>query len=171
MNVKILSILSVFILIFSCKKTQENTLIDENNTSQEITESDISKIDYIDFALDERTEQVIEGWQEYEQLQDIIINVKKGDLSFFKSNEEAIKTLIKDLKTNIPIAINTPATLSRIQVLETKILKLESLYNLTTTSKEELNKTIKAFFVSASNLNFQINKKLEKDSQPIVKPE
>jgi hypothetical protein len=172
MNIKFFSILIVFVLFFSCKKTvSENT---ENNTSenvnQDITESDIAKLNFIDFILDEKTEKAIEEWVEYYQLQEVIANVKKGDLSFFNDNKKIITTLLKDLKINIPKKVNTPATLARIQVLETKLLKLESLSNLTTTNKDELNNTIKEFFESFSNLNFQMNKKLEKDSRNIQKP-
>ena len=172
MNIKFFSILIVFVLFFSCKKTvSENT---ENNTSenvnQDITESDIAKLNFIDFILDEKTEKAIEEWVEYYQLQEVIANVKKGDLSFFNDNKKIITTLLKDLKINIPKKVNTSATLARIQVLETKLLKLESLSNLTTTNKEELNNTIKEFFESFSNLNFQMNKKLEKDSRNIQKP-
>lgn len=173
MNIKLLSIISIFIILTSCKKTEENIAIDTTiteNTNQELSENDISKLDYLDFGLDEKTERVIENWQEYYQLQDVVNNVKKGDLGFFKNNEEIIKTLLTDLKKNIPAPVNTSATLARIQVLETKIYKLESLSNLDTTTKDELNSTIKEFLVSISNLNFQMNKKLEKDSQNIQKP-
>ena len=165
--------LCALLLFSSCKKTQDDNLTDENkdNASQKLSESDISKMDYTDFVLDERTEQAIEDWEEYEQLQDIISNVKKGDLSFFRNNEDAVKALLKDIKTNIPMAVNTPETLARIQVLETKIYKLESLSNLTSTLKDELNSTIKEFFISVSNLNFQMNKKLEKENQNIVRPQ
>lgn len=173
MNIKLLSILCLFIVLSSCKKSEENSAVDTDitkNNAQELTESDISKLDFIDFGLDEKTEVAIENWQEYFQLQDVVVNVKKGDLSFFNNNAEAIKTLLKDLKKNIPEPVNTPATLARLQVLETKIYKLESLSNLLTTTKDELNNTIKEFLVAVSNLNFQMNKKLEKDNQNIQKP-
>ncbi|MCF7567379.1 hypothetical protein L3X37_03235 [Sabulilitoribacter arenilitoris] len=173
MNIKILSILSLFIVIYSCKKTEENIAndADTKNNTQELTESDISKLDFIDFGLDEKTEGAIENWQEYYQLVDIVKKVKKADLVFFKDNNKAIITLLKDLKKNIPEPVNTPATLARILVLETKIFKLESLSNLSTTRKEELLSTIKEFLVAVSNLNFQMNKKLEKDNQNIQKPQ
>lgn len=173
MNIKILSIISIFILISSCKKTEEeenspiNTI---ETTSQELSEKDISKLDYLDFALDEKTEQVIENWGEYYQIQDIVTNVKEGDLNFFKE-KETIKTLLTDLKKNIPEPVNTSATLARLQVLETKIYKLESLSNLSTTNKDALKSSIKEFLISFSNLNFQMNKKLEKDSNNIQKPQ
>lgn len=171
MNIKLLSFISIFIIIASCKKTEENNSEDiTENTSQELTESDIAKLDFLDFGLDEKTVSAIENWQEYYQLQDVVNNVKKGDLGFFYANEETIKTLLKDLKKNVPELVNTPATLARIQVLETKIYKLESLSNLSTTSKDELNSALKEFLVSVSNLNFQMNKKLEKDNQDIQKP-
>ncbi len=171
MNIKLLSIISIFILISSCKKTEEDTSIDSvENTSQELAEKEISKLDYLDFALDEKTEQVIENWGEYYQIQDAVNHVKKGDLVFF-SDGEAIKTLLTDLRKNIPEAVNTQATLARIQVLETKIYKLESLSGLSTTTKEALKNSIKEFLVSFSNLNFQMNKKLEKDSNNIQKPQ
>ncbi len=173
MNIKILSIISIFILISSCKKTEEEENSPINTieiTSQELSEKDISKLDYLDFALDEKTEQVIENWGEYYQIQDIVTNVKEGDLNFFKE-KETIKTLLTDLKKNIPELVNTSATLARLQVLETKIYKLESLSNLSTTNKDALKSSIKEFLVSFSNLNFQMNKKLEKDSNNIQKPQ
>jgi len=174
MKIKLLSIVMAFLISFSCKKTEENNTADADiteNANQKLSESDISKIDFIDFGLDEKTERAIENWQEYYQLQDVVNNVKKGDLGFFNNNEEAIKTLINDLKKNIPAPVNTPATLARIKVLETKVYKLESLSNLSSTTKDELNSTIKEFLVALSNLNFQMNKKLEKDSQNIQKPQ
>lgn len=174
MNFKVLSVLSFCVVLCSCKDTNEHTINDEvitENSSRELTESDISKFDYVEFGLDGKTEQVIANWQEYHQIQDVVNAVKSGDLVFFSSNVETIKTLLKDLKENIPEAVNTPATLARILVLETKIYKLRDLYNLSTTSKAELSEEVKGFLVSFSNLNFQMNKKLERDSQNIQKPQ
>lgn len=171
MNIKFLSILILFILFFSCKKNQDNDDI-TNNGVENIKEKDLSKLDYIEFALDSRTEKVIEedDWLEYYQLQEVITNVKKGDLTFFNDNDDAIKTLLKDLKEKIPGKINYPPTIARITALETKLYKLESLSNLSTTSKQELSLIIKEFLESFSNLNLQMNKKIEKDSRKIEKP-
>ncbi|WP_303316941.1 hypothetical protein Q4Q34_09065 [Flavivirga abyssicola] len=175
MRIKTLSILSLLIMFFSCKKDQENSTNNtESNDSKEITEKDISKINYIDFALDLKTEDVVKDWQEYYQLQDAITNIKKGDLSFFNDNEEnkaTINTLLKELKVKIPKEINSPSIVARITALETKLYKLEGLSNLPTTSKKELTATIKDFLVAFSNLNLQINKKIEFDSRKIEKPE
>ncbi|GAA3600925.1 hypothetical protein Q4Q39_12450 [Flavivirga amylovorans] len=173
MRIKTLSILSLLVLFFSCKNDQENNTSDntKDSESKEITEKDISRIDYIDFALDLKTEDVIKDWQEYYQLQEAVTNIKKGDLSFFNDNKEAINTLLKELKLKTPKEIKSSSVLARITALETKLYKLESLSNLSTTSKKELTGTIKDFLVAFSSLNLQINKKIEFDSRKIEKPE
>jgi len=140
MRIKVLLFLSVLILFSGCKKTQDASA--ENQTtpsnSQDITELDISKLKYIEYALDAKTEEIVVDWPEYIQIEEIIAKIKKGDLTYFKDNDKVIKLLIKELKENIPQPVESASILARIQVLETKILKLESLTNLTTTSKEEL---------------------------------
>ena len=172
MNFKFLSILSVLVIFFSCKKPSGNSELNITKTtdSQEITEKDISKLRYTDYILDSRTEDVIVNWIEYTQLQDVINNIRKGDLSFFNNNKKEIKELLNNLKHTIPTEVNTPSIIARITALETKLLKLESLSNLSTTSKPELIATIKEFLVAFSNLNLQMNKKLEADNIIIEKP-
>ncbi|NMH89155.1 hypothetical protein [Flavivirga algicola] len=173
MRIKTLSILSLLILFLSCKKEQESNVATnkadiENN---EITEKDISKIDYIEFFIDSKAEGITENWAEYQQLQEAITTIKKGDLSFFNDNEETITALLKGLKKSIPKELKAPSISSRITALETKLRKLESLSNLSTTSKKELIATIKDFLVAFSSFNLQINKKIEFDTRKIEKPE
>tara|TARA_R110002050_G_scaffold57866_7_gene130246 strand:+ start:35255 stop:35773 length:519 start_codon:yes stop_codon:yes gene_type:complete len=172
MNIKFLVALSLFIMFTSCKQKQETNLSDskDKNTSKGITEKDLSKLNYIEFTLDEKTKKAIIDWNEYNELQSIVTNVKKGNLSYFDNDGDPIKELIKNSKQTIPTAVNSDATLARITALETKLYKLESSSNLSTTSKKELIETIKEFLESFSNLNFQMNKKLEKENQNIEKP-
>lgn len=171
MKIKVLVTLSLITMVMSCKNIQEDTTENyTDNNGEKITEKELSNLDIIEFTLDVKTKKAIENWEEYNQLQEVVKNVKKGDLSFFIDNTEVIKTLFKDLLKNIPSEVNTNATLARIVALETKLYKLESLYNLSTTSKEELSTVIKEFLQSFSNLNFQMNKKLEKDYNDIEKP-
>lgn len=172
MPFKFLVILCMLSIIFSCKQNKEDGLTEniDEKTSQEITEKDLSKLDFTEFVLDSKTEDIVKDWQEYYQLQNAVINAKKGDLSFFKDNKEDIKLILKDLVSNIPDSVNSDATLARILALETKVYKLQSLSNLPTTSKQELTNTIKEFLESFSNFNFQMNKKTEKDSRIIEKP-
>lgn len=175
MTRKIFSIVTI-LLFLSCKQTNtevtEQTTNDDPN-SKALTEKDISQINYLDFSVDEKVRPLVEPWQEYTQLSEIINNVKAGDMSYFKIDgaKENLKNLITGFKDNIPDTINTPSISSRITVVETMLFKTESLYNLSTTQKEELLSSLKELLESFSNLNFQMNKKLEKDSRNIEKPE
>lgn len=172
MRIKTLVILSFLVLFSACKKTQETSTEDqiEQNKNQKITEQDVAKLKYVEYALDSKTEAIILDWADYTQIEDVIANIKKGDLTFFNDNEKAIKLLLRDFKQNIPASLNSSSIIARILVLETKILKLESLANLSTTSKAELLETIKEFFVSFYTLSFQMNKKVEFDNRSIEKP-
>lgn len=171
MRFTILLAVSLFVLFSSCNNNANNSTQEiEKDDSQEITSQDIEKLKYTDYALDEKTYTALDNWSQYLQIEEVIANVKKGDLSFFNDNKKAIKLLFKELKKDIPEAVNSPSILARILVLETKLYKLESLSNLITTSKEELLETIKEFLISYSNFNLQMNKKIEFDSRTIVKP-
>ena len=171
MNIKIFCVLSVLVLFVSCKKNEETTTIDtEKKQNQVVTVQDITKLKYIEYTLDSKTETSIKDWQEYFQLQDVITNTINADLSFFNDNEDTVKTLVTDLEKSIPSQVNSEAIFARMLVLETKIFKLESLSNLPTTGKEELLNTIKELLISFSNFNFQMNKKIEFDNRTIEKP-
>jgi len=159
----------ITLFLFSCKqKTNDDNAISKSEQSSSlITESDISKLKLLEYELDSKTEKVIESWEQYNELASIISNLEKGDLLYFKNNKEITDSFLKDMRDNIPDTINTPSVSARLIALDTKFLKLESCYNLSTTSKEELLQNIKEFLESFSNLNLQMNKKLEKDSQII----
>lgn len=165
-----LAIITLLVLFQSCKKTQETEPNNETTKSQELTEKEVSKIKYADFLLDEKTLVYTEVWEEYNQLQEILDNFKKADLSFLLENKEVVTSTLKDLKVNIPEPLNTPSITARIHAFETKFLKLESLSNLSSTSKEELLACIKDVLIAFSNLNLQLNKKVEFDNLDIQKP-
>lgn len=172
MNIKLLFLVCLFATAFSCKKNQENIELTNNkpNDSLEIKVKDITKIKYTEYILDIRTEDAVINWSEYTKLQDVINNIKKSDFSFFIDNKKETKELLINLKQNIPLEVNTTAILARIAALETKFYKLESLFNLATTTKSERISVIKEFFIAFSNLNLQMNKKLEADTIIIEKP-
>jgi len=162
----LLSIICLFFSLLSCNQKKESDVpVQVMVPTKKLTESDISKLKYLDYGLDIKTEKAIESWEKYKELDEIINKVKKGNLSFFKDNNEAIKKFLKEFKEKIPDTINTPSVAARITALETKLYKLEGINSLSTTTKEELSSTIKEFLESFSNLNLQMNKKMEKDSQ------
>lgn len=163
----------LFLMGLSCQKTNQthNDTTNANDNSQIITEKDILELNYLDFGIDDRVTPIIESWQEFNQLEQIIENTKKGDLSYFKTDgKKNLKTLLSDIRQTIPETLNTPSILARIRVVETKLFKTESLANLSTTKKQDLLDTLKELLASFSNLNFQLNKKMENDSQNIERP-
>ncbi len=167
-----LTLLGFLVFLSSCKDAQEqqNTETVETNENQNLTEQDIAKIKYTDYILDEQAENLIKSSSEYAQLQELITSIKLGDLSFFETSEENQKDLFKNLRQTLPSGLNTESVLARVLVLETKFHQLESLSNLSTTTKVELLETVKEFLVAFSNLNLQMNKKMEFDSRTIEKP-
>ncbi|WP_111308988.1 hypothetical protein [Confluentibacter sediminis] len=172
MTIKFLSA-CILLMCLSCKKTTQTDTenSDVAKKSQTITEKDMSKLKYLDFSIDDRVKPIVGSWQEFNQLNDIIESVKKGDLSYFKTDaKKNLKTLLTDIRETIPDTINKPAILARITVLETKLYKTESLSNLSTTKKGDLLNTLEELLVSFSNLNFQLNKKIENDARNIEKP-
>ena len=162
----------ISIALLSCgqQKESDHNVSIEASVSTKISEKDISQFKFLEYSLDIKTKKEIENWTSFKELEDVVIRVKKGDLSYFKDNNEVITKFVNELKEKIPDTLNTPSVNARITALETKIYKLESLYNLSTTSKDELSLMIKEFLESMSNLNLQMNKKLEKDSQIIETP-
>ncbi|MFY0712346.1 hypothetical protein J1D01_01605 [Seonamhaeicola sp. NFXS20] len=163
--------LCLFFIFLSCKNQENKTNDNVENENKELTEKEISEIDYIDFLLDEKTETIVANWAEYNQLQGVIFEIKKADLGFFHDNRETIKTTLTDLRKNIPEAVKSPSIEARISAFETQFLKLESLSNLSTTTKQELLNTVKDLLVAFSNLNLQMNKKVEFDNLNIEKPQ
>ncbi|GAA4235085.1 hypothetical protein GCM10022291_16060 [Postechiella marina] len=174
MRLKFLIPFCLVCVLLSCKDSKEtapeNLEVEAVKLSQIITEADIAKLNYIDFGLDSKAGKIIEDWGEYIQLQQIVLGVKKANFTELKDNRKILKSLLLDFKKNIPASLKSSSILARVMVFETKFFKLESLVNLSNISKLELAGTIKEVFEAFSNLNFQINKKLERDSQNIERP-
>ncbi|UKM66031.1 hypothetical protein GSB9_02604 [Flavobacteriaceae bacterium GSB9] len=171
---KLITLLLVcFVFLFGCKNPKESEDIDavEQTRSASINEKDIAQLKYTDYILDQKAENLIKKSGEYTQLQDLKNNIKKGDLSLFGEDNETSKELFKNLRQTLPSELNTESVLARILVLETSFYKLESLSNLPTTTKAERLNAIKGFLVAFSNLNLQMNKKVEFDNRTIEKPE
>ena len=157
--------------IVSCKDSDNtDSSIDSNHGHFVITESDINKLDYTDFALSERSIQATKDWLKFQQLQNEIDILKKGNASYFKEDDQIITSFISDLKNEIPEALNLPQINARLIVVETVLLQLKELSTYPQTKKPEFLEAVKNVLIANSNLILQMNKKFEKDSQNIIKP-
>jgi len=173
MKVFIVLIGSIFLM--ACEKvpskespSTEIETIEEPQVTR-ITQSDIENLDYIEYVLSAASKKAVANWASYTELENLIESIKNADISYFEGDEKIITALIQDLRSTIPEKVNNQSVTARISALETKFHKLESAVRISKTPKTELISTIKEFFISFSNLNLQMNKKLEKDAQDISK--
>jgi hypothetical protein len=146
-----------------------------NQNRQEIvlptlSSQQIQKLNYTEYLLDSKVKVITKNWIKYNELEGVITNLKQADLSYFKDNNEILEALIIDLKQSIPESLNSPPIMSRLIALETKLYKLESVVNLSNATQENIMSSIKEVLVAFSNLNLQLNKKIERESQKIIKP-
>lgn len=174
MRFKILYFSFLCMIVISCKtdtqNTETKTPINEN-LSKIITKKEIENLRYNDYILSNDASNVAIDWQKYQELNTQIEYLKKADLSFFKNDITLMTAFINDFKAEIPNALKTNEINSRITALETKMLKLNSLLSLDNIPKNEQIEGVKEVFIAFSNLNLQINKKLEFEANNILKPE
>jgi len=97
-----------------------------------------------------------------------INGLKSENYTAFMETDNYLKEFITELKKTLPKKLNSPSITSRIVVLETNILELESVLSKTQleTKKKVIitNKSIESYY----NLIYQINKTIEKELQKIT---
>ena len=172
--IKIFTFLSMTLFILSCNPDvkNESAIVEKITTidSSIITANDISKIKFTEYALSKITQNKTINWQKFNELSNKIELLRTGDLSFFRDDKAILEGFIADLRNEIPESLNTQSILVRLTVIETVFLKLEGLASLKTAKKEKILMAIKDVLLSYTNLIFQMNKKFEKESQKIEKP-
>ncbi|WP_299250305.1 hypothetical protein [uncultured Lacinutrix sp.] len=163
-------IIALLVTLSSCKKevtTTETTLVTSDSTK--ITKEDISKINYIEYGIDNKAKATLDSWQAYNTISSAIDQIKQADFTFFKTDDAIFNTTLKDIETTTPEAIDSEPIKARILILRTKLLKLRESVNLNTASKTEKLIAIRELFQSFSYVTLQINKKFEKEAQNIIK--
>lgn len=168
-----LTFLVIHCLTLSCKKTltEPETVVETVQTPEyKLTVKDIESIKYTDYALSNEAESAVRDWVKFHELTTQIEALKKADLSFFKDDKTILQSYLTDLKNEIPEKLNENSIIVRLVALETSIYKLEGIAIVPEAGKEELLQSIRDVLVSHVNLIFQINKKLEKDGQNIIRP-
>lgn len=162
----------ILFLNLSCDKTTQSgeKTLQEVNSEFKVSAYDINQIKFTEFALSDLTEKYTRDWLKFQEFQEEIDRLKKGDLTFFINDKTILQSFFKDIKIEIPETLNISSILVRLSVLETSIFKLRSITNLNNVKKELLLKAIKEVLVANSNIILQMNKKFEKDSQKIEKP-
>ena len=131
----------------------------------------LESIKYVDYILSDQSLKALNEWVKFQELQEEIEKLKNGEVNFFKDDIVLITTLFEELENTIPENINTPEVTTRITVLKNTLFNLNSELKLERRDKNYSLKSIKELLIASSNLKLQINKKLEMDSQNIIKPQ
>ena len=166
-------LLIITFLFSACKKEVAKKVTDDALVmvdSLELSSKDIKKINYQDIALDAKTNAIIADWQAYLTVANGIQSITTPDFTFFNADVDLFNSTIRDLEETIPEAINTQPIKARVLVLKTMLLKFQEIESLEASTKKEKLLAIRQVFFAQSNLNLQINKKVEKENQTIVKP-
>ncbi len=151
---------SSFILIlvfFSCKKELKKS-------SKEIPNN--NEIAFIQLEFENiyksNNDLILESWLNYTELMEYINQFNSNDFSSLIDNKKYLIRFFNGIKNTIPDVLNQPEISSRLTVIETVFLKLESMLSNFEISSDQKIKMVKRINNSFSNLNFQIDKLIEK---------
>jgi hypothetical protein len=161
------------ILLLSCnaKEGKANTASDTQKESSTLSRNDIKNIKFNEFALDVKVKKLASLWSAYFVAENIIKEVRVADFNFFINNDGlAIPELMGDIRSTIPRIFKTQGIRSRLTIFEGALYKTDAAVKLNSNSKTELLDAVEELFIAFSNLNFQLNKKVEKDAQNIERP-
>ena len=174
MRLVFLAFLSFCFLITSCKSDKVSEVIletPEQIEARTISKKDIESIRYDEFWLSQDSQKAVNDWQKFQELNDQVDLLKKGDITYFSSDPLIVRTLLQELRTEMPKQLLTNEISARITALDTKTQKLNSLLRIDNINKEEKLQAIREFLVTISNLNLQINKKFEFEKNNVLKPQ
>lgn len=163
-----------FILFVGCGEDpslQEKTEKEAATKKNIITAKEIENFIYTDYALSPEGEEAVSKWEKYQELAIQITYLKKADLSFFNGDAELLKKFVTELKAGIPDQLQTNSINSRVLVIENTLLKLHDDISLSNIDVKIKRLSIRDVLVAFSNLNLQINRKLEFDIYNKIQPE
>jgi predicted transcriptional regulator len=163
-----------FVILSSCgNDSGKTTVVESENTNQKtpITARAIESFDYQDYVLSTEGEKAVANWEKYQELAIQISYLKKADLSFFNGDRELLKTFLDELKLGLPKDLSTNPIISRTVIIETAALRFNDNFTLDNISDKDKLESVKEVIVAFSNLNYQINKKIERDKFDKIKSE
>lgn len=174
MKIGLYLISAICFLFLGCTDKEASSKVSEienNEQTSLITKKTIENFAYTDYALSPESEKALANWEKYQELAIQISYLKKTDLSFFKGDRDELKKFINEFKASTPKEFMTNPIISRTVIVETALLKLNE--NLTLDHIEDRIKllSIKEVLIAFSNLNYRMNKKLERERYDLIEPE
>ena len=151
-------IFPLFISVLSCDEITTSNVQKDNPNSTTINYSEINFESIYEFKYYSSIEQ----WINYFELNEFIEQLNSNDYSSLIDNKKFLLRFFRGIKFSIPDEINKPEIKSRLTVIETDFMRFESMLSNYEIEKEIKIKMVKKINNSFSNLNFQIDKLLEK---------
>ena len=151
-------IFALFISITSCDEITTGNVQKDNSNSTTINYSEIN----FESIYEVKYYSSIEQWINYFELNEFIEQLNSNDYSSLIDNKKFLLRFFRGIKFSIPDEINKPEIKSRLTVIETDFMRFESMLSNYEIEKEIKIKMVKKINNSFSNLNFQIDKLLEK---------
>jgi hypothetical protein len=105
---------------------------------------------------------LIDEWVSYIELKEFIKEFNSNDFSSVIENKNYLTKFFNKLKNTIPILIDKTEVKARLTVIETDFMKFESYISNYLVNEDIKIKMVKKINNSFSNLNFQIDKIIEK---------
>ena len=68
--------------------TQQNNIVEVGLDSTKLTTKDFKNLSYRDYVLDKSAKYKVSGWAKYNEVNDIITEVKNANLSYFKNDKK-----------------------------------------------------------------------------------
>ena len=151
-------IFALFISFTSCDEITTGNIQKDNPNSTTINYSEIN----FESIYEVKYYSSIEQWINYFELNEFIKQLNSNDYSSLIDNKKFLLRFFRGIKFSIPDEINKPEIKSRLTVIETDFMRFESMLSNYEIEKEIKIKMVKKINNSFSNLNFQIDKLLEK---------
>ena len=151
-------IFALSISFTSCDEITTGNVQKDNPNSTTINYSEIN----FESIYEVKYYSSIEQWINYFELNEFIEQLNSNDYSSLIDNKKFLLRFFRGIKFSIPDEINKPEIKSRLTVIETDFMRFESMLSNYEIEKEIKIKMVKKINNSFSNLNFQIDKLLEK---------
>ena len=166
MKIRLVLLNILVILLISCNgEKQPLDTTDQETLSQKgvITARAIENFKFTDYVLSSNGEKVVANWDKYQELAIQVSYLRKADLSFFNGDKALLKGFVDTLKLSVPDTLETNPILSRTTIIQTTLLRLNENLTLDNIDDSLKLQSVKEVLVAFSNLNYQINKKMERD--------
>ncbi len=164
---KFLLIITIYCFSFfqCCENKEVSSLNKSNYEKVDLFSDSISNVAINNISLN--TINILNNWIEYQELKEVISSLNNNEVSFFKDNKDYIIRFFDGLQKSTPKSIKKPGIISRISVLETKFLILESHFSSNITDEKLEKNRINDIISANSNFIYQIDKLIERSSQII----